>query len=219
MINFMTILEKLKDILSKDIIDDKKIFDKDVASALGINSQAFATMKKRAKVPYDEILQYCALKKISINWLLFDQDPSSLIDNTDKYWIRYYSNVSASAGGGAFNDDMEFANFELQDYMIAQLGGERNIRNIEAINVTGDSMEPTLCDTNIIFVDRTKNTLTKDGIYAINYDDGFLVKRLIKKNRTSLYISSDNELYPTMSANYDEIEIVGKVIGSFGSVY
>ena len=219
MLNFSSILEKLKDILSKDITDDKKIFDKDVATALGINSQAFTTMKKRARVPYDEILQFCALKKISINWLMFDQDPSSLIDNTDKYWIRYYNHISASAGGGAFNDDIEFDNFELQDYMVAQLGGAKNIKNIEAINVTGDSMEPTLYDTNIIFVDRTKNSLTKDGIYAINYDNSFLVKRLIKKNANSLYISSDNEVYHTMSANYDEIEIVGKVVGSFGAVY
>ena len=50
-----------------------KVFDKDVATALNIPQATFATMKKRNSIPYEEILEFCALKKISVNWLFFDQ--------------------------------------------------------------------------------------------------------------------------------------------------
>ncbi len=56
------IIEKLKDILSKD---GKlgKIFDKDVAKALDLSQVNFATMKNRGKIPYSNILDFCAKKK------------------------------------------------------------------------------------------------------------------------------------------------------------
>ena len=36
------------------------------------------------------------------------------------------------------------------------LGGKENLKNIDAINVVGDSMEPTLNTDNIIFIDKQK---------------------------------------------------------------
>jgi len=66
------IIEKLKDVLSESKVGTK-VFDKDVATALNIPQATFATMKKRNSIPYEEILEFCALKKISVNWLFFDQ--------------------------------------------------------------------------------------------------------------------------------------------------
>ena len=45
--NFSEIVEEIKDIISADI-PGKKVFDKDVASALDITQMNFATMKKRS---------------------------------------------------------------------------------------------------------------------------------------------------------------------------
>jgi hypothetical protein len=101
---------------------------------LNLTSVNLATLKKRNSIPYSNLLDFCALKKISINWLLYNQDPSSLIQTTDKYWIRYYPHINVSAGGGAFENSQEANWLQLPEYMIQIIGGNSNLKNIEAIN-------------------------------------------------------------------------------------
>lgn len=212
------IINKLKDILSTDG-KAGKVFDKDVAESLDLTQANFATMKNRGKIPYTNILNFCAKRKISINWLLYNQSPDSLVDSTDKYWIRYYSSVNVSAGGGAYENEDDFSSLELPVYFVNVLGGKENLKNIDAINVVGDSMEPTLNSDNIIFIDKTKNDISRDGIYAFTTVHGLFVKRIQKRVDGKLDIISDNKDYPLQVLNKDELVILGKVISSFGRVY
>jgi DNA-binding Xre family transcriptional regulator len=216
MLDVNDIIEKLKDVLSTE--KEKKIFDKDVAQELNITQANFATMKTRNKIPFSNILDFCALKKISINWLLYGQDPSSLVDSTDKYWIRFLPETYSSAGGGGESFECE-EKIEVPDYFISMLGGERNIKNIEAVNVSGDSMEPTLYNGNIIFVDTSKKDLNKGGVYAFSNQHGVFVKRIQKRIDGKLDIISDNKEYPVQEVFPTEIEIKGKIVGTFGSIY
>lgn len=212
------IIERLKDVLSTD---GKlgKVFDKDVANALELSQANFATMKNRNKIPYSNILDFCALKKISINWLLYNQSPNSLIDSTDRYWIKYYPEVNVSAGGGAYESEDEAESFEVPPYMVNMLGGKENLKNIDAINVVGDSMEPTLNSDNIIFIDKSKKDSMKDGIYAFTTNHGLFVKRLQRRVDGALDVISDNKDYPKQVLGNDELQVLGKVISSFGAVY
>ena len=212
------IIDKLKDILSSDGLDGK-IFDKDVATSLDLSQANFATMKNRGKIPYSNILNFCAKKKISINWLLYNQNPGSLVDTTDKYWIKYFPEVSVSAGGGAYDSEDDFESLEVPPYFINMLGGKENLKNIEAINVVGDSMEPTLNDDNIIFLDTSKTDCNRDGIYAFTTIHGLFVKRVQKRVDGSLDIISDNKDYPSQVLSVTDISVMGKVISSFGNVY
>ncbi len=212
------IVDKLKDIISSDG-KNGKVFDKDVAESLELSQANFATMKNRGKIPYSNILNFCARKKISINWLLYNQNPGSLVDTTDKYWIKYFPSVNVSAGGGAYESEDNFESLEIPPYFIHMLGGEDNLKNIDAINVVGDSMEPTLNNDNIIFIDKTKNDCNRDGIYAFTTEHGLFVKRIQKKVDGNLDIISDNKDYPSQLLGVKDINILGKVISSFGMVY
>ncbi len=212
------IIEKIKDILSSDG-QNGKVFDKDVANSLEITQANFATMKNRGKIPYENILTFCAKKKISINWLLFNQDPGSLVDTTDKYWIKYFPSVSVSAGGGAFENEDDYEALDVPPYFINMLGGAENLKNIDAINVTGDSMEPTLNNSNIVFLDKSKTNLSREGIYAFTTNHGLFVKRIQKRVDGKLDIISDNKDYPLQILPSSEVNILGKVVGSFGRVY
>ena len=218
MFNINEIIEKLRDVLSSEK-KDGKVFDKEIATALDLTSVNFATMKKRNSVPFSNILDFCAVKKISINWLLYGQDPSSLIDTTDKYWIKYFPTVSVSAGGGAYDDEDNYEKLDLPDFFVNIIGGKENVKNIEAINVTGDSMEPTLNNGNIIFIDKTKQNVNKDGIYAFINENGLFVKRIQRRVDGGLDVISDNKEYPMQIVNKDGINVLGKVVSSIGKVF
>ncbi len=206
------IFDTLKDILSNEI-GEKRVYDKDLAKALGIHHMTLATMKKRGKIPYDKILDFCAKRKISINWLLYDQVVDSIRDETEKFArIRYFSNIYASAGGGAYNDDIE-SEFIGIDCKILEHLGVGDVKNIEAINVIGESMEPTLKEGSVVFLDKSDKDIKKGGIFVLLTDSGLFIKRVLYRVDGSCDIISDNSVYPTETISKGSFEVVGRVIG------
>jgi len=216
--SFTEIVEEIKNIVSSSF-NGKKIFDKDVADILGISQMNFATMKKRNKIPFNELLDFCASRSISINWILYGQSPESLVEATNRfYMIRYFNDVNASAGGGAENIDEEIENIEIPEQFVALLGGERELKNIEAINVSGDSMEPTFSYNDIVFINRAKTDLQRGGIFTIRTEAGLFIKRVQKRIDGKIDIISDNKVYSTQTLEPHEIEVIGRVVSRFGDV-
>lgn len=216
--SFFDIVETIKDIVSNEYTD-KKVFDKDVAELLQISQMNFATMKKRNKIPFNELLDFCAKRSIAINWLLYNQSPESLIEPTNRfYMVRYFSSVSASAGGGADNEELDYEPLMLGEEFIASLGGEKELRYIEAINVSGDSMEPSFSYNDIVFINRSKTDIARGGIFTIRTEHGLFIKRIQVRIDGKLDIISDNKDYPISVVQRNEVEVIGRVVGRFGSV-
>ncbi len=212
------IVKEIKNIISDDFTA-KKIFDKDVADILGISQMNFATMKKRNKIPYLELLDFCAVKSISINWMLYGQSPESLIETTNKfYMIKYFGNISASAGGGSDNMDEEMQVLKIPKQFIFRLGGHSELKYIEAINVSGDSMEPTFSYDDIVFINRNKKDLHKAGVFIIRTESGLFIKRVKQTIDGKFDIISDNKVYETQTLDLKEIEVIGRVVSRFGDV-
>ncbi len=217
MVDFKTVIDKLKDIISERNLS-KKIFDKDVASELGIPQATFATMKKRNSIPYEEILQFCAYKKISVNWLFFDQAVDMLIEETNKFFqIRYFADIRASAGGGAEVFDEAYETITLDEKIMHNIVGMGNTE-LEAIHVDGESMEPTLQDGSIVFVDRTQTNISKDGVFIASTTAGLFIKRIRQRADGMVELISDNKNYSPEVLAPDEISIVGKVVGNIESL-
>ncbi|MDY0117480.1 MAG: LexA family transcriptional regulator [Sulfurimonadaceae bacterium] len=216
--NFLDIVEEIKNIISLEF-NGKKVFDKDVADVLGITQMNFATMKKRDKIPFSELLDFCAVKSISINWLLYGQSPESLVEATNRFFmIRYYNDVHASAGGGSEAVTEEQAMIELAPDFVTLLGGERELKYIEAINVSGDSMEPTFSYNDIVFINRSKTNLQRGGIFTIRTEAGLFIKRIQQKIDGKIDIISDNPVYAIQTLDPKEIEVIGRVVSRFGNV-
>lgn len=216
--SFMDIVEEIKSIVSNDFAS-KKIFDKDVADILGITQMNFATMKKRNKIPFGELLDFCAARSISINWMLYGQSPESLVEATNKfYMVKYFSDINASAGGGSENECEEIEELEIPEQFVLMLGGEKELKNIEAINVSGDSMEPTFSYNDIVFINRAKTDLQRGGVFTIRTEAGLFIKRVQKRIDGKIDIISDNKVYSTQTLNPEEIEVIGRVVSRFGGV-
>ncbi len=217
MIRFLDAIEKIKDIISTKKIGGK-VYDKDVASELGISQPTFATMKKRGAIPYKEILEFCARKKISINWLFFDQPAEMLLEETNKFFnVRYFADIRASAGGGAAVFDEHYETITLDATIMQNMVGMGNTE-LEAIHVDGESMEPTLQDGSIVFVDRAQNDIKKEGVFIASTTAGLFIKRIRQRADGMVELISDNKNYAPEVLSPDEVSIVGKVVGNIESL-
>jgi len=78
------IVDNLKDILSHEL-GEIRVYDKDVAKALGISKESLSHHKRKNTIPYEAIVYFCAKRQISINWVLFNQLPKSHEAHTQPY--------------------------------------------------------------------------------------------------------------------------------------
>jgi SOS-response transcriptional repressor LexA len=217
MYDLKIVIKKLKEIIAEER-NIKKVFDKDVAEALAIPQTTFATMKKRNSIPFKEIMEFCANKKLNINWLFFDQAIEMLSDETDKFFkIHYFSDVRASAGGGAFTFDENYEILTVDKTIINTIISS-STKHIDAINVDGESMEPTLQDGSIVFIDRTQTNINKDGIYIASTTAGLFIKRVRQRVDGMVELISDNKAYSPEIMLADEVKIVGRVVGNIESL-
>ncbi len=213
MYDLKIVITKLKEILAEET-KIKKVFDKDIADALAIPHTTFATMKKRNSIPFKEIMEFCATKKLSINWLFFDQAINMLTEETEKYFhVHYFSDVRASAGGGSFTFDENYEVLSIDKTIMNNIIPSMN-REIDAINVDGDSMEPTLQDGSIVFIDRKQTNINKDGIYIAATTAGLFIKRIRQRADGMIELISDNKAYSSETMLPEEIQIVGRVVGN-----
>ena len=214
------IIEKIKDILSSE--QESKVFDKDVAAALSLSKDSLSHMKRKNSIPYEQIAKFCAKRKISINWVLYDQFPRSLEENTEKYTkIRYLSKINASAGGGSFNYEEQGSFLLIEQELLDSLYRSKKIdtSSLMAINVHGDSMEPTLKDSEIILIDKEEIDISSGGVFVISTNTGLFVKRPYVDEDGNIQLLSDNRDYTPHIICKDEQEsvlILGKVVCSVG---
>ena len=212
--DFNSVIEKIRIHMQQS--QKKKIYDSDIADALDISREHFSRSKKSNNIPLKPIIEFCAKENIVINYILFDQSPDSLTKSTDKLiTIKYFKQISTSAGWGAINYDEEYDLVTLDEELALVLGGKTKLKNIEAINVLGDSMEPIIKNGSIIFIDRDQTSPIKDKneIYVLQTPGGTLVKKLDITANGKLKLISENSDYDTEIIDFNEVHIIGKVLG------
>lgn len=82
----------------------------------------------------------------------------------------------------------------------------------------GDSMEPTIQRTDIVFIDTGRRKIEADGIWAVDYGLGRTLKRIaVERSGGGLryVLKSDNKMYADQSFAPDEVIIFGRYVGRF----
>jgi phage repressor protein C with HTH and peptisase S24 domain len=122
--------------------------------------------------------------------------------------------VRAAAGAGSLNQDEDAVthNFFRHQWL-------RSVTNAAAsalaiIQVDGDSMWDTLHHGDHVLIDRTQNSFSRDGIYALEMGEGLQIKRVsIHPTTKLLTVKSDNDAYPTWAdIKHDDVIFAGRVI-------
>lgn len=96
--------------------------------------------------------------------------------------------------------------------------------NIVAIPVKGDSMDPTIRSTDIVFIDIRHRHPSPDGVFALADSFGeIIVKRLTRMSSMrgedpDFEIASDNPAHSARTEKGSELMIFGRVIGKFSMI-
>ena len=123
---------------------------------------------------------------------------------------RYESeDVALAAGTGTFADQEPVAG-EVK-FRTSWLRKRRlRAKDLFLVDVSGDSMEPTICDGDAALVDETHRSPRSGRIYALRTGEGPLVKRLRKRDHR-WWADSDNEEYEPQPLD-DRARIMGRVV-------
>lgn len=83
-IDFSEVLERFRGILARKAETKKKIFDKDIANALGVSAAQVAVYKKRNKIPYQMVIDYCIKEEIDIEYITYGRRSLSSLSDDKK---------------------------------------------------------------------------------------------------------------------------------------
>lgn len=122
--------------------------------------------------------------------------------------------VRASAGGGALiHSELIVDHLAFRQEWVLKMGLMR--QKLALIEVHGDSMEPALCNGDLVLIDLRACELSADGIYVIQHRGHLLVKRIQSKLDGRVIIKSDNPAYEPEILGPDEADgliVVGRVV-------
>ena len=219
-----TEIERIKEIIKVKGMN-KSQFMKD----LGYSHVAFLKWEKGAKIGEKTLKLIEMQYNINPNWLRTGQG-NMFIDNKQNQNIAkvqiknitnsnvdnninipYYTDISASAGYGAFTGMEEYENVIVSKSIM-------KVNDYSAIiTVTGDSMEPTLLNKDKIIIDTNdKYELKKNKVYVIRKDNELYIKRFSTCINGMCIFTSDNTKYPSIILDKnDNSAVIGRLKGIF----
>ena len=134
-----------------------------------------------------------------------EEDPTS--ESTDDLHVLFAQHVRAAAGPG------EAVFEEAADFGIAihrsVLPGWIRPSDLICIRATGDSMEPTLYEGDLIILDRSQTEPVAKEMFVVRDGDGLVIKRLKRVGR-GWRLVSDNPAYSARKVGKED-RIIGRV--------
>ena len=142
---------------------------------------------------------------------LFEPDPG--------YIAFGLLDVSASAGNGSHPVDFPEV---VRNIHVLESWAKANLpvdlSNIKVISARGTSMQGSIENGDVLFVDSSVKAYDGDGIYVIARGNDVQVKRLQKLNGDVLAVLSDNRAYESerlVGAEADAVVVCGRVLAAW----
>lgn len=136
--------------------------------------------------PEEKSILKKAYLKETLPQMFQNEEPIKIVENENILNLPVYGKVSAGRG---------YLNFESPDSYMPILKGNFSRRSF-FVEISGDSMEPTLEDGQYALVDPDNTTYVKNKIYVVTYNDEGYIKRLEMKDKLRIItLKSDNPEY------------------------
>ena len=129
----------------------------------------------------------------------------------DDQWVTLHVyQQQASAGLGSYLTDDSDADYEVMRFMATPVSEKADF----CVRIKGDSMEPKICDGDIVFV-KAAPKVEADNVGIFVYDGEAYCKRLrIDNKKGAIFLESLNKSYaPKQITQPEYLRTVGLVIG------
>jgi phage repressor protein C with HTH and peptisase S24 domain len=190
-----------------------KLTQQEFADSIGIAKTTYYRYEKEERIADVEVIaRICEKYNYDYTWVITGKGTPH---ESERYIPVPQYDIAASAGMGAFTDGYSEVEMVLVDKQWLANHLKAKPKDISMINVSGDSMNPTLGHGDVIIVSSDLSRMG-DGIYVLRYDGLLQVKRLQFQPRNKIRVTSDNPTYRPYLVNLDQegldFNIVGKVI-------
>lgn len=152
--------------------------------------------------------------------------PSTMLTKTPEGDVENLTIVSGAGGGGMlsveYREDGSLLDPAMADgfwsFPESIKSGWRNLEKIKALPVIGDSMEPTLVKGSTVFIDTTHVYPNPEDIYACDFGDGLVIKRLklVPRSDKIMVISDNRDRYGDPDELLrEDVTVYGRVVAWF----
>lgn len=141
-----------------------------------------------------------------------------LSENDTIHFELYDIQASAGPGRTIKEHPQVLRQVSVLESWARQTLGNRDFSNVKLITANGTSMQGTIENGDVLFVDISVKQFDGDGIYVISRSDELHVKRLQRLHGMRLAIISDNKSNKTETLNAqeaNEVIICGRVLATW----
>lgn len=215
--NLIVLRERFKTLANLNLAIGKKKTDSTLSQII---NGAKDTRSGNVKNLGDRLAREMETKlSLGYGWMDADHSNEAFPEDDDLIYLRRL-NVSACCGAAGVQNYEDEAFVE--QIQVSRPWFQENISKIreqgyELITASGDSMEPTFRNGDLIVVDRQDRDLKRDGVFCVLVDGDLYVKRVQRIPGAILFIS-DNSLYRPFEIPIKEVEfrlqVLGRVVNS-----
>lgn len=194
----------------------------ELARAIGVSDNAiYKWLSGRGQPSVANLVALADAAKVSLEWLATGREttakrpnpsPQRRNDGSDEfaYVTRYDAKIPGPKAEILRSEQIvDYLAFK-KEWVQTQLNTDpRNLLLVEAV---GDSMAPTLKNSDLLLVDLGEPLFRHDGIYVLRSDDELVVKRLQRRPDRTLKIINDNPAYESSVVEDNSVYIIGRVI-------
>lgn len=183
----------------------------------GQNGHAFSYAKYQKQetgeraLTKKEAVAYGKIFHVDWQWLLYGRQHES---ESGEHVVLEVVDAIACCGDGHCNFKTHVIGQHLMSVQAFREITSARPELIKILKVVGDSMEPTICNGDFVWVDISCQSLIGDGIYLFSIGEKLVVKRVqINPLNNAVRILSDNPKYlPITAEDYRVVQVLGHVI-------
>lgn len=197
-----------------------KLSQEEAAEAAKIPLGSVRKYEQGSSKPGSDALASLSTLGINANWLLTGEGPMLVANlnasgepSADYVAVPLYDGVRAAADHGALVEhEMAERSVNFSATWLRSTFGARP-KDLCMINVTGDSMEPTLRAGDVLLIDCRVLRPDREGIYVVRINDAILVKRVQVLPGGVFRFTSDNPAFQPFNVTPEDESNAPVIIG------
>jgi phage repressor protein C with HTH and peptisase S24 domain len=191
----------------------------EAARAVGVSDNAiYKWLSGRGQPSVTNLVALARAGRVSVEWLATGHEtvrakhPSGRSTQPDEYVFVPRYNVRSSATRGDRIQSQQIVDYLAfkADWVRSRLNTDP--RNLLLIEAAGDSMSPTLEDSDLLLVDLREPRFKHDGVYVLRRNGDLVVKRLQRRPDGKVVIRSDNPAYEPQVVTAESVRVIGRAI-------